>query len=66
VQSYAGMDIQLEQSGKMKRRSKMSKRGNKFIRHAVRMPALCTLQYNPQLKAFYQNLVEREKSKKLL
>ena len=44
----------------------MSKRGNKFIRHAVRMPALCTLQYNPQLKAFYQNLVETEKSKKLL
>lgn len=63
--SYAGMDIMLNESGQIKRRSKMSKRGNKFIRHAVHMPALCAVQYNQELKKFYQNLVERKKAKKI-
>jgi hypothetical protein len=59
------MDIKLDESGQIKRRSKMSKRGNKFIRHAVHMPALCAVQYNQQLKTFYQKLVERKKIKKI-
>lgn len=63
--SYAGMDIMLNESGQMKRRSKMSKRGNKFIRHAVHMPALCAVQHNKELKKFYQHLVERKKAKKI-
>jgi transposase len=61
---YAGMDIILNESGQIKRRSKMSKQGNKFIRHAVHMPALCAVQHNKDLKKFYQNLVERKKAKK--
>lgn len=63
--SYAGLDIALRQSGKHTGRSSISKRGNRFIRSALYMPALTASRCNPQLKVFYQRLVDRKANKKL-
>lgn len=63
--SYAGMDIVLHESGLLKKKSRISKKGNRFIRHALYMPALCAIQHNQDMKLFYHNLVERKKIKKV-
>ncbi len=63
--SYCGFDVMHHQSGLLKGKSRLSKRGNKFIRRALYMPALCAIQHNPTLKDFYNQLVERKKIKKV-
>ncbi len=63
--SYAGYDIVFNDSGLKKGKTSISKRGNKFLRNAVFMPALAACRYNPQLKAFYQRLVAKGKNKML-
>ena len=39
--SYAGYDVVYNDSGMKKGKTSISKKGNKFLRHAVFMPALC-------------------------
>lgn len=63
--SYAGFDIIFNDSGMKKGKTSISKRGNKFLRNAVFMPALSAIRHNPQLKEFYNRLVEKGKNKKL-
>jgi transposase len=63
--SYCGFDVVHNQSGSFKGRSKLSKKGNRFIRRALYMPALCAIQHNPTLKAFYNQLIERKNVKKV-
>lgn len=63
--SYCGLDIQHKQSGMKEGKSRISKRGNSFIRHALYMPALCAIQYNPQLKEFYNRLTQTKSAKKI-
>jgi transposase len=63
--SYAGLDIVFNDSGMKKGKSSISKKGNKFIRKAIFMPALSACRANPQLKAFYQRLLAKGKNKKL-
>jgi len=63
--SYCGFDVIHNQSGIFKGKSKMSKKGNRFIRRALYMPALCAIKHNPTLKAFYNQLTERKKVKKV-
>ena len=63
--SYAGYDIVFNDSGMKKGKTSISKKGNRFLRNAVFMPALAACRYNPQLKAFYQRLVAKGKNKKL-
>jgi len=63
--SYSGLDIQLNQSGQREGKTKISKKGNNFIRNALYMPALCSSQHNPTMKAFYQQLSERKPAKKI-
>jgi transposase len=63
--SYSGFDIVHNQSGLTKGKSKMSKRGNRFIRRALYMPALAAIRFNPTLKDFYSKLIERNKIKKI-
>lgn len=62
--SYAGLDIVHHESGKKKKKSRISKRGNKHIRAALYMPALSASQHNPILKKFYDRLSERKEFKK--
>lgn len=63
--SYAGFDVRHNQSGKKQGKSRISKQGNSFIRSAVYMPALCCIQCNPELKAFFKRTTEGKPSKKI-
>jgi transposase len=63
--SYAGYDVVFNDSGMKKGKTSISKKGNKFLRNAVFMPALAACRYNPQLKEFYHRLVAKGKNKKL-
>jgi transposase len=63
--SYAGLDIQHNQSGLKEGKTRISKKGNSFIRNALYMPALCASQHNPDMKVFYTRLTERKPAKKI-
>ena len=63
--SYAGYDVVFNDSGIKRGKTSISKKGNKFLRNAVFMPALSAIRHNPQMKAFYQRLVAKGKNKKL-
>ena len=63
--SYSGLDIQHNQSGIKTGKTKISKKGNSFIRNALYMPSLCASRHNPALKDFYQQLCERKPAKKI-
>ena len=63
--SYAGLDVVHKQSGKFEGKTRISKKGNKFIRKAVYMPALCACRYNKKLKEIYIKLTIRKNYKKI-
>lgn len=63
--SYAGFDVVFNDSGMKRGKTSISKKGNKFLRNAVFMPALSASRHNPQLKALYQRLIAKGKNKKL-
>jgi transposase len=63
--SYCGFDIQHRQSGLHAGKTTISKKGNSFIRSALYMPALSSLQHNPSLKIFYNRLAEKKSIKKI-
>jgi len=57
--SFAGLDVKIHDSGMLKGKSRISKKGNKFIRRALYMPALSASSCNPQQKQLYERLIER-------
>lgn len=61
---YAGLDVRQHQSGNVQRKGMLSKKGNKYIRKALFLPALSSCQSNDHLKLFYQQLNKRQASKK--
>ena len=63
--SYCGLDVQHKQSGLKHGKTRISKKGNSFIRQALYMPALCATLHNPQLKTFYNRLNETKTVKKI-
>lgn len=63
--SYAGFDVVLNNSGNRKGKTSISKKGNKYLRKAVFMPALSAVQHNHKMKELYKRLVEKGKNKKL-
>ena len=63
--SYAGLDVVFHDSGIKKGISSISKRGNKFLRKAVFMPALSACKHNHKMKELYLRLVTKGKNKKL-
>lgn len=63
--SYAGLDVQHNQSGNKQGKSRISKKGNSFIRYALYMPALCATRFNPVMKDFYNNMNDRKPAKKI-
>ena len=48
----------------LKSRGRLTGRGNKILRSKLYMPALSAIQHNPQMKAFYETLLQRGKTKK--
>lgn len=62
--AFVGVVPQHQQSGRsLNKPPRMSKSGNPYLRGKLYMAALVASQHNPELKAFYQNLLQRGKSK---
>jgi transposase len=58
--AHCGLDPQPVQSGtSVHRGAKISKAGNKHLRHALFLPAMTAARCNPQLQAFRDKLVAR-------
>ena len=58
--SYAGLDVRINESGKWKGKSAISKRGNSHIRKALFFPAISHKTHDKTAGKFY----ERIKAKK--
>jgi len=65
LKSYAGYDIVHNQSGLFTGKSRISSKGNRFIRKAMYMAALSACRYNQKLKQLYIRLVMKKPSKKI-
>lgn len=64
--AHAGLAPHHYQSGtSVNRRSRIDKRGNAKLRKTLYMPALVAVHHNPQLKKFYNRLLDNGKPKKL-
>jgi transposase len=58
--SYAGLDVRIQESGKWKGKSKISKRGNSHIRKALFMPSLSRIRDDQNAKQFFKRLKEKK------
>ncbi|MGH9510200.1 MAG: IS110 family transposase [Terriglobales bacterium] len=60
----AGLDPREYSSGtSVRKKTRISKVGNRHLRRALYMPALVAVQHDPHLRAFYQRLLARGKPK---
>jgi len=58
--SYAGFDIREKQSGtSVKGKPRISKKGNRYLRKAMHLPALCAIRYDERFKAIFARLVSK-------
>jgi transposase len=58
--SYAGLDVREKQSGiSIKGKPRISKKGNKYLRRAMHMPALTAIRYDERFKAIFARLVSK-------
>ncbi len=56
--SYAGLDVKEKQSGtSVKGKPRISKKGNRYLRKAMHLPALAAIKYNERFKAVFARLV---------
>lgn len=65
VAAFIGINPQHAQSGTSLNRSHISKTGDAELRKMLYMPALVAIQYQPNIKAFYEKLVGKGKPKKV-
>jgi len=62
--SFSGYDIVQRQSGSsVLGKTKISKKGNRYIRRALHMPSLCVIKYNEEYRNLYERVFERTKIK---
>jgi len=60
ITSYAGYDVIEKQSGtSVKGKAKISKKGNKYLRKAMHMPALSAIGHDERFKAIYARLISK-------
>lgn len=58
--SYAGFDVKEKQSGtSVKGKPKISKKGNKYLRKAMHLPALAAIRYDERFKAIFARIVAK-------
>jgi transposase len=58
--SYAGLDIKEKISGTSVRgKSRISKRGNKYLRKAMHLPSLCSIRHCERHKEIFKRLVSK-------
>ncbi|MFA0962629.1 IS110 family transposase [Roseivirga sp. BDSF3-8] len=64
VVSYAGYDVVERQSGSsIKGKTRISKKGNRYIRNALYFPAMVSCRFNPSLKSTYLRIIQKKPSK---
>ena len=62
--AQAGLDPRQYSSGtSVHKKTRISKTGNRHLRRALYMPALVAIRHQPHLRAFYQHLLARGKTK---
>jgi transposase len=62
--AYAGLDPRQHTSGSsVEKKPRISKAGNRHLRRALYMPALVAIVHEPHLRAFYEHLLARGKTK---
>lgn len=61
--AHAGLAPREFQSGKSKGKTRICKTGNAELRRTLFMPAMCAIQTNPLLSAFYHRLLSKGKLK---
>jgi len=62
--AHSGLDPAHQVSGtSVHKPSRISRAGNRHLRHALYMPALVAVRRDPHLKAFYESLLSRHKAK---
>jgi len=58
--SYAGFDVKEKESGtSVKKKPKISKKGNRHLRKAMHLPALVAIKHDERFKATYAHLVAK-------
>lgn len=58
--SYSGLDIKEKESGtSVKGKARISKRGNRYLRKALHLPALTAINHNQRMKEVFVRLVSR-------
>ena len=58
--SYAGFDVKEKQSGtSVKAKPRISKRGNKYLRKAMHLPALTAIRHDERFKNIFIRLVSK-------
>lgn len=58
--SYAGLDVKEKQSGtSVKGKPRISKRGNRFLRKSLHLPALSAVKWDENFKSVYARLVSK-------
>ncbi|MBT4361292.1 MAG: IS110 family transposase, partial [Candidatus Marinimicrobia bacterium] len=63
--SYAGLDVVFNDSGKHQGKTRISRKGNSHLRQSVYMPAISAIKSNPNLKSYYDRIIEKGKPKKV-
>lgn len=62
--SYAGYDVVERQSGSsVKGKTRISKKGNRYIRNALYFPAMVSCRFNVDLKTAYLRIIKNKPSK---
>ena len=62
--SYAGYDVVQRESGtSIKGKTRISKKGNRYIRNSLYFPAMVACRYNETLKANYIRIIQKKPSK---
>ena len=58
--SYAGYDVVKNESGtSIRGKTKISKKGNSYVRHMLYMPAMSAVRSDQHHKAYYQRIVDK-------
>jgi len=60
-----GLDPVMKDSGMFRGKQRISKHGGQQLRNLLYLPTLCAIQHNDRIKAFYEGLTSRAKTKKL-
>lgn len=63
LSSYSGYDVSIQESGKWKGKSSISKKGNSHIRRLMHMPSLCSIQHSKTYKLTYNRIMENKEYK---